>query len=248
MKSKNCLLLIIFFVLSIIGLAQITPRPRSVSIPVARPTSWDSYINITDFNGRLFKNKYPDIEGSPFFLDSFHFSTVTTSKGAVYENVQTRIDLYSNEIQLIAKEGREIIAQDGLIKNVLLTDSSKAEVVSYFFRSGYPAIDKNNGNSFYEVLSDGTIQLLKHEKREIQEAKNEMSGEVRKEFIRRENYYVFVNGEIKRIKKEKETILELMQNQKSKIDIWIKNNKTNFKSIEALTKLFEYYNSLNKAF
>lgn len=244
-----CLILlssVAFFVSDITG--QTTPRPRNVTTPAFKRPSWDSYINITDFNGRLFQNKYPDVEGSPYFIDSFRFANITTNKGSVYENVKTRIDLHSNEIQLVVKEGKEIIAEDGLIKNILLVDSSEAEPVHFFFRSGYPAIDKNTDNTFYEVLSDGNIQLLRHITKEIQETKNEMSGEISKQFIKREEYYIFLNGQIRKIKRDKDFIFEIMSDKKDKIEEYLKGKKLNFKNTEMLTRLFEYYNSLKKPF
>ena len=228
--------------------AQTTPRPKPVAIPVHNPTSWDNRINITDFNGRIFKNKYPDVEGSAFFIDSFCYANITTSQGTAYEHTQVKIDLHSNDILLITKDGKEMVVQGGLIRNILLVDSSKKDPETYFFRSNYPSIEQNNELTFYEVLSDGTIQLLKHNKKDIAEIKDEMSGEVRKEFVLHENYFVCINGEIKKMKREKDFILELMQDKKDNIIEYLKTNKLNFKNTESITKLFEYYNSLKKPF
>jgi|GEM_PF-488585 hypothetical protein len=230
------------------SIAQTTPRPKPVAIPIHNPPSWDSRINITDFNGRLFKNIYADIEGSAYFLDSFCYANVTTTQGTAYENIQVKIDLHSNDILIITKEGKEMIPQGGLIKNILLIDSSKKEPETYFFKSGYPAIEQNTELTFYEVLSDGAIQLLKYNKKDISEIKNEMSGDTRKEFVLHENYFVYTNGEIKKMKREKDFILELMQDKKDKINEYLKINKLNFKNTESITKLFEYYNSLKKPF
>ena len=141
-----------------------------------------------------------------------------------------------------------MIPQGGLIKNILLIDSSKKEPETYFFKSGYPAIEQNTELTFYEVLSDGAIQLLKYNKKDISEIKNEMSGDTRKEFVLHENYFVYTNGEIKKMKREKDFILELMQDKKDKINEYLKINKLNFKNTESITKLFEYYNSLKKPF
>jgi hypothetical protein len=234
--------------MSSLSFAQTTPRPKPIAIPVQNPTSWDSRINITDFNGRIFKNKYGDVEGSPYFIDSFCYANITTSQGTVYQHTQIKIDLHSNEILLVTKDGKDMIAQEGLIKNILLIDSSKKAPETYFFRAGYPVIEQNTELTFYEVLSDGSIQLLKQNKKDITENKNDMSGEIRKEFVLHEYYFVYINGEIKKMKREKDFILELMQDKKDKINEYLKANKLNFKNAESITRLFEYYNSLKKPF
>lgn len=188
------------------------------------------------------------MEGSAYFIDSFCYANITTSKGTVYEHVKIKINLHSNEIQLVTYDQKEIIAQNGLIRNILLVDSSKSEPESYFFRSGYPDIEQNTELTFYEVLSDGAIQLLKYSKKEIEEIKNEVSGELRKEFSLHENFFVYTDGKIKKLKRDKDFILELMQDKKDKMNEYLKQNKLNFKNTESLTKLFEFYNSPKKPF
>jgi hypothetical protein len=222
--------------------AQGTPRPKIVTPPSFGQKRFDQTINITDINGRPFQNINEDVEGSPYFIDDFRYANITLTKGAVYENLKTRIDLHTNEIHLIGADQKQIIAQDGLIKDVLMADSLSGAV--YRFRTGFPAIDKNTENSIYRVLSGGAVSLLKFSKKDISETKDVMSGEVKKEFVQQDEYYVFRNEEIKKLKKDKDFILHLMQDQKEKIDDYLKDKKMNFKNIEALIKLFEYYNNL----
>jgi hypothetical protein len=240
---RNIIMLLVIQIPALITVAQTTPRPiRPVVLPLYRQKRFEETINITDINGRPFQNVNEDVEGSPYFIDDFMYANITSSKGTVYENLKTKIDLYSNEVHLIGADHKQIIAQDGLIKDILLIDSSTG--TAYQFRTGFPSIDKNTENSIYRVLSDGAVQLLKFSKKEISEAKDVMSGEVKKEFVQRDDYYVFQNGEIKKLKKDKDFILALMQDEKDKIDGYLKDKKMNFKNIEAIILLFTYYNSL----
>ena len=74
-----------------------------------------------------------------------------------------------------------------------------------------------------------------------------MSGEVSKEFIQRDEYYVFQNGEIQKLKKEKDFILSLMNDKQQKISEYMNDKKFSFKKQDLLVSLFNYYNSLNSS-
>lgn len=133
-----------------------------------------------------------------------------------------------------------------MITEIILVDSANGKLAFYKFQAGFPIIDKNTAYNFYQVLSDGSIQLLKFIKKEIEETKDVMSGEIRKEFVQREEYYVYHNGIINKLKKEKDFVLALMKDEQQKISEYLKEKKMNYKNIGMLTNLFDYYNSLFK--
>jgi len=201
-------------------------------------------LTITDREGRPFVNNYSGIDGSPFLLEHYCPAILRLSKGKEYQNIQTKLNLYKHEILFIDENNKEIIAADGLVVNIYIMDTLSVKIKTYSFRSGYPPLDKNNASQFYQVLSDGGLQLLRFIKKEIAEQKDVMTGEVRKEFVTHEEYYTFSNGEIKKLKKDKEYVEELMKDQKEKISEYVKEKKINFKNISNLTTLFDYYNSL----
>jgi len=62
--------------------------------------------------------------------------------------------------------------------------------------------------------------------------------------VERENDYVFIGTEIKRIKKDKEFFMSIMSDKASAIEQYLSNSKINFKNEDHLLKLIEYYNSL----
>lgn len=199
---------------------------------------------ITDNEGRPFANNYGGIEGSPYFIEYYCPAILRLNKGKEYQNIQTKLNLYKHEIVFIDETSKEMIAADGLVINIFLMDTLGAKVKTYIFRSGYPPSDKSNVSQFYQVLSDGRLQLLRFIKKEIVEQKDVMTGEIRKEFVTREEYYTFSSGEIKKLKKDKEYVEELMKDREEKITEYVKGKKVNFKNISNLISLFDYYNSL----
>jgi hypothetical protein len=74
--------------------------------------------------------------------------------------------------------------------------------------------------------------------------KNEMSGEVSSQFDTYEDNYLHVKYEMKRVKKDKEYILNLLADKRKEMEVYAADQKLNFKSLDSIKKLIDYYNSL----
>src|SRR6185503_2912704 len=103
--------------------------------------SWDDQIIIVDKNGANFHSYYEGVEGHPFFIENFKFSTITLVSGAVFKNVAARLDLYKQmlEVRLNGDTVKSILP--GTITEVVFYDTIDSKPYSYKFQSGYPAID-----------------------------------------------------------------------------------------------------------
>lgn len=206
-----------------------------------------SEIKTTDFNGRPYQAMAPDAEGSPFFQDYFTPAVLVLNKGTVYENVSVRLDLLTQELHIVNSNGQEIIAEDGLVKQVDLLDSVSGRLTARFI-TGCPPIDRQNGSSFYQLLSPGRLHLLLFIKKDLEEEKDLMSGSLRQEFKERSEFYTLRDETMLRLRRDKETVLALMNDRRSDIEAWLKAHKMNWKNTKMLTELFDYYNSLLAAF
>ena len=71
-----------------------------------------------------------------------------------------------------------------------------------------------------------------------------MSGERFKEFATYENMYLLKDGTMIRIKKDKSSIITLLQDQNQAIKKYIEDQKLNLKNEAHLIDLVKYYNSL----
>jgi hypothetical protein len=245
--QRQILLLLLFSPVSFYLQAQTTRvNVRPITKLMMFQKKFDESITLVDKNGQPFKRESDndDIQGSPYFIDGFRYANVTLSQGVFYENIKVKIDLCHQEAHVIGDDQKEMIVKDGLIGEIVLVDSANGKLVFYKFQTGFPAIDKNGVYNFYEVLSDGNIQLLKFIKKEIIETKDVMSGEVKKEFEQYEDYYTYHDGIINKLKKDKDFILDLMKDEQQKIAEYLKGKKMNYKNVGILTELFDYYNSL----
>ena len=143
-------------------LSQSNPRPALKS---DKDQNYSPQVTITDVNGMPIKPEYGNTEGTAFFINEFKPATVKLRSGIVFEKVRARIDLCKQEVSFITDNNVEIVTSGESVKEIILTDSllntGHPENRDYKFRTGFPAIDNQNGLSFYQVLTEGNITLLK---------------------------------------------------------------------------------------
>lgn len=229
------------------GLSQVPPR---VSLPTtagpANPFTQKTDVAVVatvDANGRPYVKVREEVTGSPFFLDGFRKATVTLSNGTQYKNIDLLLDEEKHEVHVVY-QGHEIIVADGSVKEFSIVDTIEGKGNFYLFRSGYPAYEKNSIHSFYQVMTNGKLILLRFGKKQLVSSKDPISGQESGEYKSYETYYIYKDGKILEFKKDKALLTELMVDQQDKISKFIKEEKTNFKKISSVVELINYYNSL----
>lgn len=205
---------------------------------------WGSQISITDVNGRPFVNKYSDVNGTPYFNAEYKSAKIKLNQGRIFVDVKMRINLATQETSFISANGVEGYMVAGMVKEITYADTAAEGVITYKFQTGFPPIDKQNENNFYQVLSEGRCSFVKSIVKTVIERKNELSGEIAKDFETTENYYLFSGGKMKRIKKSKEFFLSELTDKQAEITLFIQSNQLSFKNTDHLIKLLNYYNSL----
>lgn len=202
----------------------------------------------TDQNGvSLLKSRYsPDIEGNPFVSPVWNPAELLLSSGKLLKWARVKLNLESNEIYFLDTLDMALVAKPGLVKKLNFPQLVSPEGTAYIFKCGYPVIDKQTENYYYQVLEEGKIELLKKLSKEIKTTKYDMSGEIKKEFVENSHYYLFTAGEIKEIKQDKAVMMEIMKDKNTEMEQFLSINKINFRKIADLRKLIRYYNDLTK--
>jgi hypothetical protein len=206
--------------------------------------NWDDQFIIVDKNGGSFHSYYEGIEGNPFFIENFRSSTIKLVSGLEFNNVTARLDLYKQIVQVKLNGDTAKMILPGNITEIIFYDTVQSLPFEYKFQTGYPEIDNLSRNNFYQVLSDGKVTLLKSSIKKINKIKNEMSGETSSQFDMYEDHYLYVKYEMKRVKKDKEYLLDLLADKRKELETYITTQKMNFKSMDSIKKLIDHYNSL----
>jgi len=204
-------------------------------------------MDLADLDGHSLLKKYdPQITGSPFIHDDWVSAKLTLSRGKEIGPLPIKLNIESNELYFLDSAGKEMIADDGLVKKVDCIDYYVKDSLRYIFKNGYPSIEGRNENYFYQVFTEGRIELLARKFKYIRSEKNDLSGEVSRSFVDGVVVlYVYAYGMIQPLKSNKNFITGLWdENKQQEMNKYISDNKINFKSTSDLIKLFNYYDGI----
>lgn len=205
---------------------------------------WGQQIFLSDVNGQAFTNKYDGIAGSVYDQTEYQLAKITLKDGRVYNDVKARINLLEHEVNFIASNGQEGYLGKGMATELIYTTPKEFGQDLKVFQCGFPPIDNQNRISFYQILLNGKTSLLKSVYKTIQERNNDLSGERYKEFATYENTYLLKDGAMVRIKKDKSSLLNLLQDKGQVLQQYINDQKLNIKNEADLIALVKYYNTL----
>jgi hypothetical protein len=183
--------------------------------------------DVFDNNGKVFVNPAPEVAGSPFFAEGWKLGSLMINTNRRFDSVQLRLNLYSEEAHFLDGNNNEMALARGYVKEVLLPANVPGGR-PLRFSIGYPAVDEQDSNTFYQVLSDGKLSLLHSIRKVIATQKDEMSGEVKKEYRPYEDYYIYDGKAMQRVKRSKALV---------------GGKEIQFKSIEVLKKAIDVYNA-----
>lgn len=207
-------------------------------------TNWSQQITISDVNGRPVENRYEGINGTPYFSADPKFAAVILKQGKKFSNSKTWINLVTQELVFATGNGQLAVTEPGVVKEVSYTDTSAQGIQLYVFQTGFPPVDKQTEKNFYQLLLSGRCTLLRSMVKKVVEIKNELSGEQYREFETIENTYLYLNGEMKRVKRDKTYLFHVLSDKQESVSKFMEEHKINLKDPEQFMAVLKYYNSL----
>lgn len=204
---------------------------------------WGTQIFLSDATGKAFENKYDNIQGSAYFFPTYKYASIELRDGRKYMDIKAKLNLVENEIEFISATSKEGYIGKGLVALISFNDTLRQDIKKYTFQSGFPGIDNQTTIHFYQVLCNGKITLLKSINKSMEQRNNELSGEKSKEFVTRENWYVYQNGTMKRVKKDQAFFAGLFADKAEVYSKYINEHKPNFKKEEQVAEMVNYLNA-----
>ena len=207
-------------------------------------------MEFADLNGHsLLKNYDPQITGSPFINDDWVPAKITLSRGKEIGPLQIKLNIESNALYFLDSTGKEMIATEGLVKKVDCLDyysKYSKDSIRCIFKTGYPGIDGQNENYFYQVFTEGKIELLARKFKYVRSERNDLTGDVSKSFVDGVVVlYVYAYGIMQPFRSNKNFVTSLWEEpRQQEMNKFITDNKISFKNIPDLIKLFNYYDDM----
>ncbi|HEY1024310.1 MAG TPA: hypothetical protein VGE26_04040 [Sphingobacteriaceae bacterium] len=194
---------------------------------------------LQDIHGKpVFETRYTHVEGSPYLHADWTKGVVKLGNGQTFSDIDLKYDLVADELIFKNTDGSALNFVDPVSEFKLNGEPSM------LFRNGFNAVDNHTSQSFYQVLNDGGVKLLKKTSKKITEIREYNSASSTKRFDLIETYYLARNNQPEKVRKDKKAILKALKDRTDKLESYIRSEKLNLKEEGDLTTLIHYYNSL----
>lgn len=189
---------------------------------------WCLFFSIIAF-GAMAQNQSPT---SSYLYDEWSTGTITTTNGEILDAVNLRFDSSKDEVEY-QKDGKITKLGNAVDEFSILTDSD-----SYEFRKGYPEVGQLNANSFYRVLYDGNLKVLKRYNNITKaEAGKKPEG-------RSEQLYILKNNKMIPVKtNDRKGVMQVVADKKNHMEYAAKENQLDFSQEADIVKLIEEYDA-----
>lgn len=195
----------------------------------------------TDISGRVMLNKTPgyNIEGSYFFLPDYSRAILVFNSDKFYQDIPVKLNLLDNEVIYQADNGGEMVVSTP-VHEIRFTGDKKA-----LFRNGYPAINKLNANTYYQVLDSGKAVLLKHYLVTYWDDKPYNNPTPTRTYEQKQEFFISMGGKMYALDKgNANAVTDALADKKDQVAAFIKSNGLKFKKDEDYTAVIDYYNKL----
>lgn len=199
---------------------------------------------IEDAIGRpILDRQYIDVQGSPYFANSWIKGSVMMTNGKHYAGVDLKYDQVADELLFKNAKGEMLNFVDPVKEfKLIIADEPDARIL--FFRNGYKPAADATAKTFYQIMSDGETPLVKRLTKKVMEIKPYGSATIIKTFEEVQTYFVIKSGLPVKVRKDKKALLAVLGDYNNELEEFIKTNKLNLKSDADFIMLMTYYNSL----
>lgn len=205
---------------------------------------YSQYLNDQATGKPIIMKTYTDIVGSPYLSDDWAKGVVKLDNGDTYkDNLYLKYNQLNDELYFRSKND-ETLAFVNSVKEFTITYGNDNVIEEKHYKNGFKNIPGANSNTNFEILADGTVQLLKRVSVTISESKEFNSAVIKKAFERNYKYYLIIGNNVSQVRSDKNTILKVLGNKRGEVETYIKTNKLNLKSDSELAQVIKYYNSI----
>lgn len=168
---------------------------------------------------------------SPYLYEEWSTGTIVKDNGEILDAVKLRFNSAKDEIEY-EKDGAITSLGNAVEEFSLLTESDL-----YTFKKGYPAVGQLSENSFYRILYDGNLKVLKRYNNFIGVSDKKPTG-------RSEQLYILKNNKMIPVKvNDRKGIMQVVADKKNHMEYAAKEQQLDFGQEADIVKLIEEYDA-----
>lgn len=194
----------------------------------------------TSATGSPSTGEYEGIAGNPYFIKDWSDGVIRFSSGKESNKFKLKFNAAQN--RLLLQFNGSTFASESKVNEFVLYSRNKKD--SFLFRKGYPAYDRGNPETFYQVLETGKATLLRLPAKDIVEEKEIIAAKVSRHYLDVDIYYIFMDGALTKIEKENEVIPSSLGDRRNELRKFISEQQLKMKTPEDFAKMVKKYNEL----
>lgn len=202
------------------------------------PNPANSSTWLEDTNGKMLMSRnYIDVDGSPYLPSQWIEGSITLKTGKNIAFNELRYNILSGNLEF-NYTGKAYDVTNPI--NEFLLGTMK-------FRNGFPSTEKQNSESYYQVLHDGKQKLLCHRAANIYIAQDYNSATKTKKLDVIETYYLQkADGKMYEVKKNLKYFLTVLGDKSNQIEEYCRKENVKLRSWNDAVKVLEHAESLEK--
>jgi hypothetical protein len=186
---------------------------------------------------------YSNAAGNPYLFKDWSDGIIRFTSGREMAQFKLKFDCVRNEL-LLQFNGSTFAAESKVKEFVIYTKSGKKKD-SLLFRKGYPAIEKATDNTYYQVMFEGKIVLLRLFSRTIIQEKEIVSnGAAKQRLEETEYFYLLQDGDMTLLPQDKSDLLKLFPSKREQLAQFISENNLKMRSAEDFMQFARKYNEV----
>lgn len=186
---------------------------------------------------------YKDVAGNPYLFKDWSDGVIRFTSGRSLNQFKLKFDCARN--QLVLQFDGSSFAAESKVREFVMYPKSGKKKDSLVFRKGFPAIDKLTNDTYYQVMFEGKVLLLRLFARDIiEEKKIVSSGSNNKRMEEVERFYFFRDGAMSLLPQDRSDLLKLFPNQKDPLTQFISDRQLKMRSAEDFLAFAQKYNEL----
>ncbi|MFT3824457.1 MAG: hypothetical protein QM731_11075 [Chitinophagaceae bacterium] len=180
--------------------------------------------------------------GNPYVLKDWVDGVVRFSGDRVITQPKLRFNVMRNQLMLQFK-GSTFAAEAKVIEFILYQKHGK-NTDSMIFRKGYPPVDEQNAETYYQVLLNGKSVLLKLYMKKIMEEKQLVGGNIYRRLEDDEAYYLLKDSVMTLLPKDRAKVAEKFADRSEAISQFIAAQQLKMRTDEDFIAVVKKYNEL----
>lgn len=178
------------------------------------------------------------VEGTPYFKEEWMRGSVLSKDNVEYMNLQLRLDLLSNTLEYIDKNGQQMVTTTP-VREVRLVDSMTGQ--SFVFVHSSSIMENAPEQTWLQAVVSGKASLYKKINKSLLESKPYGSASTEQKILSTDQYYLFTGNSLYRIKKFKD-LPGMLPGKKTETSKFISDKKLSGKAEQDYIDLVSFYN------